>query len=151
MDYEIESEAAMKLFGEKLGATLNGGVVIELIGDVGAGKTTMVKGLAHSLAISEDVQSPSFTISRVYEARDGLELRHYDFYRLIEPGVMRLELAEAIANKRAIVIIEWAGIVEDVLPADRLTISFRSPSEVTRQLHIDAGGPISNRYLVALA
>src|SRR5665647_571424 len=91
---EVTSEQEMRTLGEKLGLLLKGGEVIELVGDVGAGKTTFVKGLAHGLAIDEDVQSPSFTISRVYDARDDLQLAHYDFYRLNDAGIMANELTE---------------------------------------------------------
>ena len=56
--------------------------VIELVGDVGAGKTTFVKGLAKALGVSEPVSSPSFTISKTYALPDGGNLVHYDFYRL---------------------------------------------------------------------
>ena len=73
----IKSTTDMIDFGAKLGAELRGGEVIELIGDVGAGKTTFTKGLAKGLAIAETVQSPSFTISLVYDGR--LEIVHYDF------------------------------------------------------------------------
>ena len=91
-------------FGAKLGAELRGGEVIELIGDVGAGKTTFTKGLAKGLAIAETVQSPSFTISRVYDGR--LELVHYDFYRLNNAGVMALELADNLSDAEKVVVID---------------------------------------------
>lgn len=150
MKREIESEDAMKAFGEQLGAALHVGIVIELIGDVGAGKTTFVKGLARGLGVSDDVQSPSFTISRVYEARDGLELRHYDFYRLSEPGVMQMELAEAIASPHVVTVVEWGDIVADVLPRDHLALRFSSPSETTRHIKLSAGGDSARKILEAL-
>lgn len=119
----IKDDSAMKTFGRTIGATLKGGECIELIGDVGAGKTTLVKGVAAGLEIDEDVQSPSFTISRVYTARDGLSLHHYDFYRLSEPGVMSYELAESLSDPHAITVIEWAQTVADILPDQRMTIT----------------------------
>jgi len=132
----MNSEADMKDFGESLGLLLRGGEVIELIGDVGAGKTTLVKGVARGLAIDDDVQSPSFTISRVYDARDGLQLAHYDFYRLNDAGIMANELAEVTHDPLSITIIEWADVVSGVLPEDRLTITISSPTETSRQLSI---------------
>ena len=111
-------------YAELLGQRLHGGEVLELVGDVGSGKTTFVKGLARGLAIDEDVQSPSFTISRVYAARDGLELHHYDFYRLPDPGIMRYDLAESTGDNSAVTVIEWAETVESVLPEDRIVITF---------------------------
>ena len=140
---EVKSEKEMKIFGARLGALLVGGAVIELVGDVGAGKTTLTKGIAVGLGVNEDVQSPSFTISRVYEARDGLNLAHYDFYRLQDAGIMADELNEAIHHPTSIIIIEWGSIVEGVLPIDRLTIKIESPAESDRRLTIMSNGPIS--------
>lgn len=150
MEKVINNIEAMLEFGARLGAGLDGHAVIELIGDVGAGKTTFVKGLACGLAIDEDVQSPSFTISRVYDARDKLRLVHYDFYRLTEPGVMQMELAEAVQDSRNVVVVEWADVTKDVLPMDRITIRFQSPTEQIRTLTISAGGAASEKLLEAI-
>lgn len=136
MIIEVANETETRRFAEKLGRLLRGGEVIELVGDVGAGKTTFVKGLARGLQIDEDVQSPSFTISRLYEARGGLTLAHYDFYRLSDAGIMANELAETVGDSATVTVIEWADIVEGVLPADRLTIVFTSPSETERRLQL---------------
>lgn len=131
----VDNETAMKAFGERLGARLRGGEVIELVGDVGAGKTTLVKGMGEGLRVDDDVQSPSFTISRVYAARDGLELHHYDFYRLSDAGVMSFELAESVTDSKAITIVEWADTVQDVLPPERCRIDIAyTPDGVGRKL-----------------
>lgn len=123
-------------FGEQLGRLLQGGMVVELIGDIGAGKTTLTKGMAKGLAVDEDVQSPSFTISRTYDARDGLQLTHYDFYRLNDPGIMAAELIESTSDPATVVVVEWANVVEHVLPANRITVSIVAPTEGSRQLTI---------------
>lgn len=122
----------MKALAENIGKRLHGGEVFELVGDVGAGKTTFVKGLAKGLAVEDEVQSPSFTISRVYDARDQLQLAHYDFYRLNDAGILADELAEVTKDTTTITVIEWADIVDGVLPEHRYTITFASPSETTR-------------------
>jgi tRNA threonylcarbamoyladenosine biosynthesis protein TsaE len=134
---EVANEQATRSLAEKLGRLLKGGEIIELVGDVGAGKTTFVKGLARGLAIDEDVQSPSFTISRVYSARDDLQLAHYDFYRLNDAGIMANELTETAEDPASITVIEWADIVEGVLPTRRLRITFTAPSETARRLTFD--------------
>lgn len=133
---DIINESAMKAFGESLGLQLKGGEVIQLIGDVGAGKTTLVKGIAKGLAIDEDVQSPSFTISRMYDARDGLRLLHYDFYRLSDAGIMADELNEAVHDPTSITVIEWADVVEGVLTNGHISIAITAPTDETRQLDI---------------
>jgi tRNA threonylcarbamoyladenosine biosynthesis protein TsaE len=139
MKITTKGEADTRRYGEELGRALRGGTVIELIGDVGAGKTTLVKGIAVGLGIDEDVQSPTFTISRVYEADRGLRLAHYDFYRLNDPGIMREELAEMLQDPETVTIIEWADTVKDVLPVKRMTIRMSSPSEDERELDITEG------------
>ena len=140
----------MKEFGRTIGAALRGGEVLELIGDVGAGKTTLTKGLAEGLAISEPVQSPTFTISRVYAARDGLHLHHYDFYRLGEAGIMAEDVNEVMHDPAAVTVIEWSGAVSDVLPADRLQISIQATDENERNVMVSAGGERSQALLEAV-
>lgn len=138
MIFNISDEVEMKNIGEKIGMTLHGGEVIELIGDVGAGKTTLTKGIAVGLGVADNIQSPSFTISRVYAARDNLKLAHYDFYRLGDAGLMADELSESIGDNDTITIIEWGGVVENVLPKDRMTINISAPTESSRMLDISA-------------
>ena len=123
MKAHCATEDALKAFGASLGQSCQGGEVFELVGDVGAGKTTLTKGLADGLMVEDDVQSPSFTLSRVYTARDGLELHHYDFYRLHDPGIMRYELAESVKNPHVVTVVEWAETVRDVLPMHRKRIT----------------------------
>ena len=121
----VSSEDDMKQLGESIGRQLRGGECIELLGDVGAGKTTFVKGLGSSLAIDEDVQSPSFTISRQYDARDDLVLAHYDFYRLHEAGVVAYGLEESLASPHVITVVEWGETIGAVLPETRIIIMIR--------------------------
>ncbi len=139
----------MQEFGARLGELLAGGEVIELVGDVGAGKTALTKGLAQGMGIDEDVQSPTFTISRVYTADNHLLLAHYDFYRLDDPGIMRAELQESITDPMTVTVIEWATVVADVLPADTLQIrlNLSSIEETMREIELVAGGPRSRELL----
>lgn len=133
----IENLQQMIDFGQRLGEALRGGECLELTGDVGTGKTTLTKGLAKGLNINDDIQSPSFTISRTYPARDGLELHHYDFYRLSDPGIMRYELAESVDDPNVVTVVEWADSVEDVLPDGRLTIRlYHDQQEGSRQVEL---------------
>lgn len=147
MIIEVKGEAETNAFGLRIGALLRGGEVIELIGDVGAGKTALTKAIAKGLGVSEDVQSPSFTISRVYETPTHLQLVHYDFYRLHDPGIMAEELVEALGDMRNITVVEWADIVKGVLPADRLSIHITPTSEHGRRLSVTAGGETSQEIL----
>ena len=132
----------MQQFGEKLGAQLRGGEVFELIGDVGAGKTTFTRGLAKGLGVSEQVQSPTFTISREYDGRDNLTLVHYDFYRLNEAGIMAEELAETVADRQNITVIEWSGVASDSLPRERVVLRILpvAEDEDAREVQISGEG-----------
>jgi len=134
MIIEVNGEQETKDLAASIGSLLKGGEVFELVGDVGAGKTTFVKGLAKGLGIEDDIQSPSYTISRLYDARDELQLVHYDFYRLTEPGIMANEVAEMIRDEKTITVIEWADIIEGILPENRYTIQLQSPSENVRSI-----------------
>ena len=144
----ITSEAEMLAFGQKFAQNLRVPVAIELVGDVGAGKTTFVRGLAQGLGITEPVTSPSFTISKRYAfplkccknyntSAQG-ELLHYDFYRLDDPGIMRDELEEALSNPHAICVIEWGGSVLDLLPKDSLHLEIQLNADGSRTLFCDA-------------
>lgn len=132
---EINSTEEMIEFGKEIGSNLEGGSVLELIGDVGAGKTTFTKGLALGLGVLETVQSPTFTISRVYEG-DNLTLSHYDFYRLNDYGIMKMELAENLSDPQNITVVEWAGDLADILPEKHLKLIFESVSEDKRLVKI---------------
>lgn len=144
---EVKNEAEMKAFGKLISQALHGGEIIELIGDVGSGKTTLVKGIAIGLGIEEYVQSPSFMINRVYKGRDNVILSHYDFYRLDNAGIMANELQEVIDSPNTITIIEWAEVVKDVLSKDRLSILITTLTETSRKMVISAGGINSRKIM----
>lgn len=135
----VTSLDEMMAFGQRVGERLHGGEVFELVGDVGAGKTTFTKGIAQGLGIGDAVQSPTFTISREYEARNGLRLVHFDFYRLDDAGIMSDELAEVIMDPKTITVIEWAATVTDVLPDNRFTVTLQltSDDENAREVYWD--------------
>jgi len=150
MTIEITSESAMKQLGQRIGNMLTGGECIELVGDIGSGKTTLTKGIAKGLNITETVQSPTFTINRTYESKKGIRLSHYDFYRLADPGIMADELQESLQDSSTTVVIEWGEIVESVVPEGRLRINFVSPSVDTRYLTLIGSGEHATRLMEGL-
>jgi tRNA threonylcarbamoyladenosine biosynthesis protein TsaE len=129
----IHSESEMLEYGQKLGEKLKAPVVLELLGDVGAGKTTLTRGIARGLGVSGAVTSPSFTLSKEYSGKN-CRLVHYDFYRLADPGIMSEDLAEAIADPKTVTIIEWGQSIQDVLPKKRKTIEIKYIDENTREV-----------------
>lgn len=143
---KINSESEMLALGRQFAQKLTLPAVFELVGDVGAGKTTWTRGLAAGLGIREAVTSPSFTIAKRYSFPIPQKrcknyntqgtLIHYDFYRLDDPGIMRAELAEALANPNSVVVVEWGGDVADLLPAHKVRIEFLLTPEGSRELQI---------------
>jgi tRNA threonylcarbamoyladenosine biosynthesis protein TsaE len=135
--WRIESNdtAATEQLGADIGERLKGGEIIELRSDLGGGKTTFVRGLAYGAGSSDAVGSPSFTISREYAA-PKFTIHHYDFYRLAEPGLMAVELSEVLDDERAVVVVEWADVAEDVLPKDRVIVAITTTGENDRQFGI---------------
>jgi tRNA threonylcarbamoyladenosine biosynthesis protein TsaE len=95
--------------GRALASLLKGGEVIELIGDLGAGKTTFIQGLIRGLGYDGEITSPTFTLERTYPVRDGLTVHHFDFYRLGGHDVVSEELAEITGDKNSIAAVEWAN------------------------------------------
>ncbi|MEO7364621.1 MAG: tRNA (adenosine(37)-N6)-threonylcarbamoyltransferase complex ATPase subunit type 1 TsaE [Candidatus Saccharimonadales bacterium] len=116
--------------------------MIELVSDLGGGKTTFTRGLASGIGSTDRVSSPSFTLMNQYRG-DKLMIYHFDFYRLAEPGIMREELAEVLTDPSAVVVVEWANIVEDVLPVERVSISITATGEVSRTYRIDTPKQLS--------
>ena len=135
---QITSTDDMRQLGIKIASQLKGGECIELIGDVGAGKTTLVQGIGQGLDADDIIQSPSFTISREYKCRDGLRLAHYDFYRLNDAGIMAYELEESLNDASCITIVEWANTIDAVLPKRTIKITISSsPDDESRVVSIE--------------
>lgn len=152
---QISSESEMlnlgRDFAEEILTSPNQRTVFELIGDVGAGKTTFTRGLAEGLGVRESVTSPSFTISKRYafplpenccknhnssnNTPEG-QLIHYDFYRLDDPGIMRDELAEALAEPNSVIVVEWGNDVADLLPADKTRLEITLCENGSRTVQI---------------
>lgn len=134
-------------FATAIGQRLRGGECIELISDLGGGKTTFTRGLAVGAKSSDAVASPTFTISKVYMA-ESFDIHHFDFYRLPDAGLAAHELHDLVDDTAVVLVIEWGAAVQDVLPAERLTITFDKTSETSRRLTVRY--PVSMKYLVEL-
>ncbi len=120
----INDLAALQTLADQLAGRLRGGETIELVSDLGGGKTAFVRCLAASLKARDAVASPSFTIENIYRT-PSFEIHHFDFYRLEVAGICAFELAEVLGDAAKLVIVEWAQIVADILPDERLRITIR--------------------------
>jgi len=134
--------------GELLGSQLKGGEVIELRSDLGGGKTTFVRGLARGAGSRAVVTSPTFTLSRIYKAKN-FEIHHFDFYRLNDPGILAGQLAESVGDDRAVVVVEWAGIVKNVLPAGRISVEFKPTVNDADERQVTFSYPEAKQPLIA--
>ena len=134
--YRVSDAEQTRELGEQLAHHLRAGDLIMLRGGLGAGKTTFTKGLARGLEITEEITSPTFTISKVYENSHGQKLVHYDFYRLENPGIMVEDLFENLQDPRTVTVIEWADTVSEILPANHLRLEILINDDGSRTLNL---------------
>jgi tRNA threonylcarbamoyladenosine biosynthesis protein TsaE len=126
--------------GERLGRVLAAGDVVALSGDLGAGKTAFVQGLARGLAVrSARVASPSFTIVNEHAGR--VPLFHVDLYRIGDAGELEEIGFRDYFGRGGVVAVEWFERAPELLPADRLEIRIVALAPTERRLEARAGGP----------
>jgi len=137
-----ETAAATREIGATVAALLAPADVVVLTGELGAGKTTLVQGVARGLGAEEHVASPTFTLVREY-VTGRLPVAHVDVYRLERmQDVVDLALDELTADD-AVLLIEWGDAVEEVLPGDRLRIELTTadPDGEERRVVVRTEGP----------
>jgi hydrolase, P-loop family len=119
---------------KSLASSLKPGTVIALDGELGAGKTVFVKGIAMGLGIFENITSPTFTIVKEYSGR--LKLYHFDVYR-IEDSSELFEIGfDEYINGEGVSVIEWAVNIEDTLPSDTIYINIEGSGYSQRKIEI---------------
>jgi len=119
----LADEAATAAFAAKLAQILQPGLVIYLQGDLGAGKTTLVRALLRALGHRGRVKSPSYALVELYDA-GGLHLRHFDLYRFRDAGEWEAAGFRDEFNGHNICMIEWPEKAQELLPQADLTIGF---------------------------
>lgn len=141
LQLDLPDLTATEAFGRRLGALLFAGAVVALDGPLGAGKTQMTRAVAEGLDIpdSRAVSSPTFVLIQEYPAR--LPIYHFDAYRLTGPGDFHDLGAHEYLDGNGVCIIEWAGRVEECLPAERLHLTLHPTGETTRRLTLRGWGP----------
>ena len=131
-----QSEEDTVALGEKLAAELPAKAVVLLIGNLGAGKTTLAKGIVKGLGAAQpdEVSSPTFTLIHEYSP----SVYHIDLYRLDrEEQVATLGLDE-IFDRNAVVLIEWGERFERLMPEDRIEIRLRATGENSREIEVSS-------------
>ncbi|WJW74825.1 tRNA (adenosine(37)-N6)-threonylcarbamoyltransferase complex ATPase subunit type 1 TsaE [Thiohalobacter sp. IOR34] len=149
LEREIRGEAAMEAFGARLAAVLPPGSRVYLAGELGAGKTTLVRGLLRGLGYRGRVKSPTYALVEPYEI-DGRPVYHLDLYRLSDPEELEwIGIRELFADD-ALCLIEWPERGAGVLPPADLHIEIRHAGEA-RRLRLAAGSARGVELLRALA
>lgn len=134
MKLQSNSDAETRSIGHRLGEKLSRGDVVCLYGDLGAGKTTMVKGIASALGIDErDITSASFTIIAEYHTE--IPFYHIDLYRVTAGESHELGLQEYLGSQ-GIAVIEWAERAEEEMPDNIIRVDLRYEEEDSREIEI---------------
>lgn len=140
--FTIKSDSAdqtMAIAGS-LAKVIEAGIVIRLDGNLGAGKTTFVKGFAKELGLKRPVKSPTYTIVKEYELDNhDFILYHIDAYRLKTVGADDIDMAQFIVDN-AVTFVEWAQYVDDYMPEDYILISISPLGESEREMEVKLVG-----------
>jgi tRNA threonylcarbamoyladenosine biosynthesis protein TsaE len=131
--FYTENEEETRVLASKLGSMLSKGAVIALTGELGAGKTTFSQGLAKGLGIEDYVDSPTFSILKIYEGR--LPLYHMDVYRLEEDSAEELGLDEYLYGD-GVSLVEWPSRIVSLLPKETIFIEIEVLSTGKRAITI---------------
>ena len=134
-----KSEAETEAAGENFARTLPPGAVVALYGDLGAGKTAFVRGMARGLGITARVSSPTFTI--VNEYAGARELFHFDMYRLESADELFDIGWEDYLRRGGICAVEWSENVADAFEGDEITVKITKTGEQERTIEIGEGAP----------
>lgn len=127
---KIKTNSAEETFalGEQIGRQAKPGDVYTLTGDLGVGKTVFTQGLAKGLGIEESINSPTFTIVQIYE-EGRLPLYHFDVYRIGDVEEMEEIGFEDYVYGQGVSLIEWANLIEEILPENRIDITIEKNLE----------------------
>ena len=128
MIYETFSPEETKELGRKIGAEAAPGSVYTLVGDLGVGKTVFTQGIAEGLEIEEPICSPTFTIVQVYE-EGRMPFYHFDVYRIGDIEEMDEIGYEDYFYGEGVCMIEWANLIEEILPEHRWDITIEKDLE----------------------
>ena len=128
------SEDETIAIGQEIARELPSKAAVLLIGNLGAGKTTLTKGIVMGLgaALADDVSSPTFTLIHEYSAR----VIHIDLYRLDTPEEVATLGLEEIFDRDGVVLIEWGERFPDLMPAERIEVRLLATDEDSRRIHL---------------
>jgi tRNA threonylcarbamoyladenosine biosynthesis protein TsaE len=148
-EFFSRSPEQTRRIGMRLGAVLEPGELVCLQGELGAGKTTLVQGMAQGWGSLDPVSSPTFVLVNEYRRSDGSRLFHMDAYRL-ESGAEAAELDIDWMMSEGALVIEWPERVQSILPEQALHIGLEPVAEEQRQMRFNAHGARYDRMIARL-
>lgn len=134
------SEEETKMIGQKVASQLKKGDIIVLTGDLGSGKTKFVEGILTYFGKQDEISSPTFTIVNEYEG--NMPLYHFDVYRIGSSEEMYDIGYDEYINSDGVCIIEWANLIEDILPDEYLHIELKY-KDMSREMILN---PVGEKY-----
>ena len=145
MQYTLLTDEAMQAWGRALSLQLCAPAIVHLNGNLGAGKTTLVRGFLRGLGHTGAVKSPTYTIVESYEF-DSLECFHFDLYRMADPEELEAMGIRDYMHDKAVCMIEWPELGEGVLPEPDMVIDIKI-LEIGRQLQVQVVNPIFQQVI----
>lgn len=121
-------EETMELAGD-FASMLPDNAFVALVGDLGAGKTTFVRGMAKALGVHSTVKSPSFNIYSIYDTSNGVKFLHMDAYRLDSPAQFYALDLDEVAPPPRITCVEWADKIGEIIPGDAFVVKMNQEGE----------------------
>lgn len=149
IDLELPDEAATQAFGGRLAAALPTAAVVHLRGELGAGKTTLVRALLRALGHQGPVRSPTYTLIEPYQLADRV-VHHLDLYRLADPEELEYLGLRDLGAEPALLLVEWPQRGEGALPPSDLLVHLVYAGS-GRHLHLQATSALGERALASLA
>jgi tRNA threonylcarbamoyladenosine biosynthesis protein TsaE len=138
----INSLDELAAFATELSRSLPRGKLIGLAGELGAGKTTLVKEIVKALGCKESVTSPTYTVEHRYQLPDGGTIYHLDLYRLSDSEILNA-IAEVMEDSRSLILVEWFEKFKEIEELAEVVIRLEMASESSRKITVQTHGDCS--------
>ena len=135
MKYLVKNLEQTKDVATQFASALKEGDVVVLSGDLGAGKTTFTQFVFKSLGVEDVVNSPTFAVLKTYKGKE-FTLNHFDTYRITVEEAIECGFDEVLSDRSCITFIEWASMIEPLVPQNNIKVNIKIVDENTREIEI---------------